>query len=125
MDTNNKKSEEKDRKDKNRIEPDNQYSFLRGWLQVRLMDKEAVKKALWNVCGINNRVSWMDRLYGRVIPRADVLKKIEEVFEKRGIMEVWGDTIPSPTPPSSVSKTQKKTSCRIKGFSSFIYLIFK
>jgi hypothetical protein len=68
-----------------------EFSFLRGYHQVRLMDNELVKEELMQALGITSRSSWYFRLYGQVEPRISEARAIEAVFEKYGITDIWGE----------------------------------
>lgn len=67
------------------------YSFQRGYSQVRLKDLKEVKSELMSALNITTQVSWTGRIRGKVIPKIDEAAKIEQVFAKYGITDVWGE----------------------------------
>ena len=69
---------------------DNKFSFTRGWSQVRRCDIANIKVDLMAALNIKNRVSFYDRLTGKVEPRISEVQSIESVFAKYGITDVCG-----------------------------------
>lgn len=67
------------------------FSFKKGYDQVQRKDLESVKQEIMSALEINNRMSWNDRLNGNVEPRISEHRAIEEIFNKRGITEIWGE----------------------------------
>lgn len=68
-----------------------QFSFSKGWGQVKLNDSKQVKSEIMNALKINTRAGWGQRLRGEVEPRVSEAKAIEDIFKKRGITKVWGE----------------------------------
>lgn len=68
-----------------------QFSFKKGWGQVKRNDSKSVRAEIEAALGINNRNSFFYRMNGDVEPRVSEAKAIEEIFAKRGITEVWGE----------------------------------
>lgn len=71
----------------------NNFSFRKGFEQVRRKDAKEVKEKLAKAIGIklNNRMSWSNWLNGKVEPRVTQKEAIEKVFAEYEITEVWGD----------------------------------
>ena len=69
-----------------------EYSFKRGWSQRRMIDAEEMKAKLMAACNVTTDVSFNNRMYGYIIPKADEYKAIEKVFAEYGITEVWGSS---------------------------------
>lgn len=67
-----------------------EFSFLRGWSQVKIFQMQQVKNEILAALGLKTRVSWYQRLYGNIEPRITEAKAIEAVFAKYGINDVWG-----------------------------------
>lgn len=68
-----------------------EFSFKKGWLQVKTGDVQAVKKRIMEVLNLKTRVSFYQRLNGNVEPKVSEAKAIEEVFADYGIKDVWGE----------------------------------
>lgn len=69
----------------------NEYSFKKGFVQLRQKDVQEAKKKIMSALGLTTRVSWNARLNGRVEPKVSEARAIEEVFAKFGITSIWGD----------------------------------
>lgn len=67
-----------------------QFSFMRGWSQVKNFQMPQVKAEILEALNLKTRVSWYQRLYGNIEPRITEAKAIEAVFAKYGINDVWG-----------------------------------
>lgn len=67
-----------------------EFSFLKGWNQLRQMDVDAVKEEIMNALGITTAPNFYRRLRGEVEPRVTEHQAIENVFKKYGITEIWG-----------------------------------
>ena len=67
-----------------------QFSFNKGWLQVKTGDAPEVKRRLMAALNITTRVAWNKRLKGEVEPKVSEAKAIQEVFADYQITEVWG-----------------------------------
>ena len=50
---------------------DKKYSFEKGWVSRRVKDTNRLKGEIMAALKINNRMSWQNRLYGRIVPRMD------------------------------------------------------
>lgn len=68
----------------------NDYSFKRGFAQVRQKDVLEVKKRIMSALGLTTRVSWHARLNGKVEPKVSEARAIESIFADFGINSVWG-----------------------------------
>lgn len=64
--------------------------FHKGWNQLRLMDTQQAQKELMDALGIKNKMSWNKYRNGQIEPKASQAAKVEEVFKKYGITNVWG-----------------------------------
>lgn len=71
----------------------NNFSFRKGFEQVRRKDVKEVKEKLAKAIGIklNNRMSWSNWLNGKIEPRITQKEAIEKVFAEYEITEVWGN----------------------------------
>ena len=67
-----------------------QFSFLLGWSQVRQGDLQEVKDEILTSLNLKQKVSWYQRLYGNIEPKITEYWKIEEIFHKHGITQIWG-----------------------------------
>ncbi len=68
-----------------------EFSFKRGWLQVRNGDAPKVKKLLMEAMNITTRAGWCNRLRGDVEPKVSEAKAIEKIFTSYGIKDIWGE----------------------------------
>lgn len=68
----------------------NEFSFHKGWSQVRQGDAAAVRSKLMAALNITTRMAFLDRLNGKVEPKVSEAKAIEEIFAEYGIKQVWG-----------------------------------
>lgn len=68
----------------------NEYSFKKGFSQVRQKDVSEVKKRIMSALGLTTRVSWGARLKGKVEPKVSEARAIESIFADFGITKVWG-----------------------------------
>lgn len=69
----------------------NDYSFKRGFSQVRQKDVKEVKRRIMSALGLTTRVGWYARLNGKVEPKVSEARAIEGVFADFGITKVWGE----------------------------------
>lgn len=69
----------------------NQYSFKRGWNQLRGIDRPAVKEEIMDSLGITTKQSWYQRLNGEIEPKVSEAAAIEKAFAKKRITKVWGE----------------------------------
>lgn len=67
------------------------FSFHRGWNQVPIAKAAEVRNKIMKTLGITSRPSWLARLRGKTIPRADEVYLIEDVFRAYGIVDIWGE----------------------------------
>ena len=68
------------------------YAFEKGYGQVTINEAETVKNEIMSVLNITTRQSWLRRLSGKVEPKASEKDAIEEVFRKRGIINVFNNS---------------------------------
>ena len=64
-----------------------QFSFAKGWAQVRQCDVANCRKALMQVLNITTRAAFLQRMKGNVIPNVLEVNNVEKVFAKYGIKE--------------------------------------
>lgn len=69
----------------------NEFSFRKGWSQVRQGDAAAVRSKLMVALNLTTIMAFLDRLNGKVEPKVSEAKAIEEIFASYGIKQVWGD----------------------------------
>lgn len=67
-----------------------QFSFIKGWNQVKQNDVQLVREELMIALGITTRPNFLKRLYGNVEPKVTEAAAIEQVFHKYNITSVWG-----------------------------------
>ena len=67
-----------------------QFSFNKGWSQVKNGDIRECRKELMDAVGVTTRAAFLQRLKGNVIPNVLEARNVEKVFAKYGIKEVWG-----------------------------------
>ena len=68
----------------------NEFSFQKGWLQVKQCDVSAIRSRLMAALNITTRMAFLDRLNGKVEPKITEHRAIEEIFAEYGITEIWG-----------------------------------
>lgn len=66
------------------------WSFERGLDNVRAADYYKVRKELKAALGITTNVGFKPRENGTIEPKASEIEKIEAVFYKYGVCEIWG-----------------------------------
>ena len=67
-----------------------QFSFNKGWLQLRQADIAACRKELMDAFNVTTRAAWGKRLKGEVEPKISEARAVESIFAKYGIKDVWG-----------------------------------
>lgn len=72
------------------VEIMNEFSFQKGWSQVRRKDVAIVRTKLMEELNITTRMAFLDRLNGKVEPKISEYRAIENVFKMYGINEIWG-----------------------------------
>ena len=68
-----------------------QFSFNKGWQQLRQGDVVICRKELMNALNVTTRAAFLQRLKGNVIPNMLEARSVERVFAKYGIKEIWGE----------------------------------
>lgn len=66
------------------------WSFQRGLDNVRSADYYKVRNELKTALGITTNPGFKYRVTGTVIPKGDEIEKIETIFHKYGVFEIWG-----------------------------------
>lgn len=69
----------------------NEYSFFKGWCQIRQQDVAEMRVKLMKAVGVTTRVGFLRRMKGEIEPKVSEHKKITEIFNKYGIKDIWGD----------------------------------
>lgn len=67
-----------------------QFSFSKGWSQVRNSDIPTCREKLMAALNVKTRAAFLVRMKGKVEPKVSEAKAVEEVFSEFGITEVWG-----------------------------------
>lgn len=67
-----------------------EFSFERGWSQVKIADVAKVRAKLMASLNLTTRAAFLNRKRGDVEPKVSEVKAIEAVFSEYGIKEVWG-----------------------------------
>ncbi len=65
--------------------------FNLGYMQLRQKDVKMATQELWEAIGIHNRNTFIAYRYGKREPKASQVQAINGVFEKYGIIDVWGE----------------------------------
>lgn len=65
-----------------------QFSFNKGWSQVKNGDISECRNKLMEVLGIKTRAAFLNRLKGDVEPKVSEVRAIESVFAEYGITDV-------------------------------------
>jgi len=68
----------------------NEFSFQKGWSQVKQGDAATVRSKLMAALNITTRMAFLDRLNGKVEPKITEHRAIEDIFAEYGIKKVWG-----------------------------------
>ena len=68
-----------------------QFSFNKGWSQLRQCDISKCRKELMAAFNVTTRAAFLQRLKGNVIPNVLEAHNVETVFAKYGIKDVWGE----------------------------------
>lgn len=68
-----------------------QFSFKKGWSQVKTSDAPKVRKKLMVALGVNSRAGFCNRMRGDIEPKITEARAIESVFAEYGITDVWGE----------------------------------
>ena len=68
----------------------NEFSFQKGWSQVKQGDVSTVRTKLMSALNITTRMAFLDRLNGKVEPKVTEHQAIENIFSEYGITEIWG-----------------------------------
>lgn len=66
------------------------FSFQKGWSQVKNGDLAECRKKLMAALNITTRAAWGNRLRGDVEPKISEAHAVEKVFAEYGIKNVWG-----------------------------------
>ena len=67
-----------------------QFSFNKGWSQVKNGDIAECRTRLMAALNINTRPAFLNRLKGEVEPKISEVRAIEAIFAEYGITDVWG-----------------------------------
>ena len=67
-----------------------QFSFKKGWSQVKTVDAPEVRKKLMVALGVNSRAGFCNRMRGDIEPKITEARAIENVFAEYGITDIWG-----------------------------------
>lgn len=66
-------------------------TFKRGINNTPIRHIRAVRQELMAALGITTRPALLARIKGDVEPKVSEVEKIEAVFEKYGIVDIWGE----------------------------------
>ena len=69
---------------------ENEFSFQKGWSQVRQGDVAGMRKKLNTALNLTTRMAFLNRLNGKVEHKITEYKAIEKIFNEYGIIEIWG-----------------------------------
>lgn len=68
----------------------NNFSFQKGWSQVKNGDLAECRNKLMAAFNITTRAAWGKRLKGEVEPKISEVHAVESIFAEYGIRKVWG-----------------------------------
>lgn len=66
------------------------YGFEKGFGQLKVGDAAKVKAEIMEALGITSRPAWGRRLKGEQEPKISEYQKIEKIFRKYGVKNIWG-----------------------------------
>lgn len=69
----------------------NNFSFKKAWSQVRQKDIEDVRNEIMAALALTTKPAFYNRLNGDVEPKVSEANAIEDIFNKYGITEIWGE----------------------------------
>ena len=69
----------------------NEFSFKKGWAQVQQGDIRTVRDKLMIALKIKTRMAFLNRMKGKVEPRASEARAIEQIFAEHHITDIWGE----------------------------------
>jgi hypothetical protein len=67
------------------------YAFEKGFSQVMNKDVQAVRHEIMEALNVTTRPAFLSRLRGEVEPKVSEAEKIEAIFSKYGVTDVWGE----------------------------------
>lgn len=67
------------------------YAFEKGFSQVMNKDVQAVRHEIMDALNVTTRPAFLSRLRGEVEPKVSEAAKIEAIFAKYGVTDVWGE----------------------------------
>lgn len=67
------------------------YAFQKGFSQVMNKDVQAVRHEIMDALNVTTRPAFLSRLRGEVEPKVSEAEKIEAIFAKYGVTDVWGE----------------------------------
>jgi hypothetical protein len=67
------------------------YAFEKGFSQVMNKDVQAVRHEIMDALNVTTRPAFLSRLHGEVEPKVSEAEKIEAIFAKYGVTDVWGE----------------------------------
>ena len=70
-----------------------QFSFNKGWLQLRQADIAACRRELMEAFNVTTRAAFLQRLKGNVIPNVLEAHNVEKVFAKERTVYISHDFI--------------------------------
>lgn len=68
------------------------YSFWKGWNQLRVSDASEVREEIMAALNLKCRPAFSKRRNGYVEPTISQYNAIIEIFNKRGIVDIWGES---------------------------------
>lgn len=70
---------------------DNNFSFRKGWKQLKNGDTAVVREKIITALGLQCRTSFYPRLNGEYEPKISEAQAIEAIFAEYGITDIWGN----------------------------------
>lgn len=67
------------------------FSFRKGWNQLKVSDAPVVRSMIMDALGLTFRTSFYYRLNGKCEPTMTEARAIEGIFSQFGIKDIWGN----------------------------------
>jgi hypothetical protein len=68
-----------------------EFAFEKGFMQARQIDADKVREEIMDALKVKTKASWSLRLRGITEPKVSEWRKIEAIFNKYGITDIWGE----------------------------------
>lgn len=68
-----------------------QVAFVKGWKQARKEEANRIKEEIKTALNVKSDPTFYRRMKGRPEPTVTEARKIEDVFHRYSIYNIWGD----------------------------------